>query len=81
MESNKTQTGCNPKNLKVIKDKNQEVVIIQTELISAIGKVDPSSTGSGKKTYLKLNTIIPEIFNFYISPEEVLAQLNAQESE
>ncbi|WP_312629537.1 hypothetical protein [Scandinavium sp.] len=81
MEINNNQAGCNPKNLKVIKDANGTVVIIQSELISAIGTVDPSSSNSGKKTYLRLNTISPSIFNFYLSPEEILAQLSSQQGD
>lgn len=78
MQGNDTQNGCNPKNLKVIKDSDNSVVIIQAELISAIGEVKDPHYKSGRKTYVYLNTISPLTYNFYISPEEVLSQLNAQ---
>lgn len=78
LKSSNINTGCNPQSLKVITDADKSVVIIQAELISAIGINTEKNYKSGKKTYLQLNTVTPSIFHFYISPEEVLIQLNDQ---
>ena len=78
MKSNSSREGCDPKKLTVITDKDKSVVIIQAELIAAIGTVTDKDYASGKKTFLQLNTLTPSTFNFFLSPEELLEQIQSQ---
>lgn len=63
-------SSCNPQNLKHIKDRDDKVTIIQTELIESISEVDNPANKNAKNTTVRLTT--GRMHHFYLAPLDIL---------